>query len=86
MPQLNFDSIPQTNATGYPPPFDADVKQRWYRRLVPVSGLTYFGASHAVLKPGAWSSQRHWHGSEDELLVMISGKVALVGMKGEPCC
>jgi uncharacterized cupin superfamily protein len=31
------------------------------------------GAQHVVLKPGAWSSQRHWHDDEDELLVMLSG-------------
>jgi uncharacterized cupin superfamily protein len=82
VPKLNLDSIPQTNATGYPSPFDADVKQRWYRRLAPASGLTCFGASHVVLKPGAWSSQRHWHDSEDELLVMVSGKAVLVEDEG----
>ncbi len=36
------------------------------------------GASHVVLKPGAWSSQRHWHKGEDELLVMLSGAAVLV--------
>lgn len=78
MPKLDLDSIPQTNATGYPPPFDREVQGRWFRRLAPASGLTLFGASHVVLKPGAWSSQRHWHESEDELLVMISGEAVLV--------
>lgn len=82
MPKLDLDSIPQTNATGYPPPFDADVKRRWYRRLAPASGLTCFGASHVVLKSGAWSSQRHWHDSEDELLVKVSGEAVLVEDKG----
>ena len=78
MPKLDLDAIPQTNATGYPAPFDSQVQGRWYRRLAPASGLSEFGASHAVLKPGAWSSQRHWHDSEDELLVMISGEAVLV--------
>src|SRR3546814_19796970 len=41
------------------------------------------GASHVVLKPGAWSSQRHWHAEEDELLVMISGEAVLVEDAGE---
>jgi uncharacterized cupin superfamily protein len=36
------------------------------------------GASHVVLKPGAWSSQRHWHAGEDELLVMLAGEAVLV--------
>jgi uncharacterized cupin superfamily protein len=78
MPKLDLDPIPQTNATGYPPPFDAEVEGRWYRRLAPPSGLTDFAASHVVLKPGAWSSQRHWHDDEDEMLVMISGEAVLI--------
>jgi uncharacterized cupin superfamily protein len=78
MPKLNLDAIPQTNATGYPAPFDAAVEGRWWRRLAPAGGLTAMGASHVVLKPGAWSSQRHWHKGEDELLVMLSGEAVLV--------
>ena len=30
------------------------------------------------LKPGAWSSQRHWHDGEDEFLVMLEGEAVLV--------
>ena len=78
MPRLDLETIPQTNRTGYPPPFDRPVQGRWYRRLAPASGLTEFGASHVVLKPGAWSSQRHRHDDEDELLVMISGEAVLI--------
>jgi uncharacterized cupin superfamily protein len=82
MPKVDLDSIPQTNRTGYPPPFDKDVAGRWYRRLAPASGLTQFGVSHVTLKPGAWSSQRHWHDDEDEFLVMISGEAVLVEDEG----
>jgi uncharacterized cupin superfamily protein len=78
MPKINLEAIPQTNATGYPPPFAAEVQERWYRRLSPDAGLTDFGVSHCVLKPGAWSSQRHWHDGEDEFLVMLSGEAVLV--------
>jgi len=78
MPKLDLDAIPQSNATGYPSPFDEPVAGRWYRRLAPVGGLTEMGASHCVLKPGAWSSQRHWHDSEDELLIMLTGEAVLV--------
>ena len=78
MPKLDLDSIEQKNTTGYPPPFNTDVAGRWFRRLAPASGLSEFGASHVVLKPGGWSSQRHWHGGEDELLVMLSGEAVLV--------
>ncbi|OYX45588.1 MAG: transcriptional regulator [Sphingomonadales bacterium 32-64-22] len=78
MPKLDVEAIPQSNATGYPAPFDREVEGRWWRRLAPAGGLTAFGASHVVLKPGAWSSQRHWHEGEDELLVMLSGEAVLV--------
>lgn len=78
MPKIDLDAIAQTNATGYPPPFDAAVQGRWYRRLAPATGLADFAASHVVLHPGAWSSQRHWHDDEDELLIMIAGEAVLV--------
>jgi len=83
LPKLNLDTIPPSNATGYPSPFDAAVAGRWWRRLAPAGGLTEMGASHVVLKPGAWSSQRHWHDSEDELLVMIAGEAVLIEDGGE---
>ena len=83
MPRIDLDAIPQTNATGYPPQYAGEVKERWYRRLAPAAGLSDFGASHVVLKPGAWSSQRHWHEGEDELVVMIAGEAVLVDDHGE---
>ncbi|WP_373489181.1 cupin domain-containing protein [Blastomonas sp.] len=82
MPKVDLQAIAPTNATGYPPEFAAVVEGRWYRRLSPVAGLTDFGASHVVLKPGAWSAQRHWHENEDELLVIISGTAVLVDDTG----
>jgi uncharacterized cupin superfamily protein len=78
MPKIDLDCLEPTNRTGYPSPFDKDVQGRWFRRLAPSSGLTDFGASHVTLKPGAWSSQRHWHDGEDEFLVMIEGEAVLV--------
>ncbi len=83
MPKLDLDTIPQTNATGYPPEYADVVQGRWYRRLAPAAGLTDFGASHVTLKPGAWSAQRHWHQGEDELVVMIAGEAVLVDDAGE---
>jgi uncharacterized cupin superfamily protein len=83
MPKLDLSAIPQTNATGYPSPFDQPVQGRHYRRMAPPSGITQFGASHVTLAPGAWSSQRHWHTELDELLVMLSGEAVLVEDDGE---
>ncbi|UZK66276.1 cupin domain-containing protein [Sphingomonas sp. M1-B02] len=83
MPKLDLDTIPQTNATGYPDPFDKAVAGRWYRRLAPPSGLSEMGVSHVTLKPGAWSSQRHWHAAEDEFVVMLAGEAVLIDDSGE---
>jgi uncharacterized cupin superfamily protein len=83
MPKLDLDKIEQTNRTGYPPPYDREVQGRWFRRLAPSGGLTEFGVSHVTLKPGAWSSQRHWHDEEDEFAVVISGEAVLVEDSGE---
>jgi uncharacterized cupin superfamily protein len=89
MPKLDLDAIPQTNVTGYPPPFDGAVEGRWYRRLAPAAGLTLMGASHVTLAPGAYSSQRHWHRGQDELVVMLAGTAVLIDDEGEtpvgPC-
>lgn len=82
MPKVDLESIEQTNRTGYPPPHNEQVAGRWYRRLAPATGLTDFGVSHVTLKPGAWSSQRHWHDGEDEFVVMLSGEATLVEDEG----
>lgn len=83
MPKVDLESVEASNATGYPAPFDKDVAGRWWKRIAPIAGLTELGASHVVLKPGAWSSQRHWHDAEDELVVMIAGEAVLVEDGGE---
>jgi uncharacterized cupin superfamily protein len=82
MPKLDLDSIPLTNATGYPSPWREQMAKRWYRRLAPAAGLEDFGASHVRLEPGGLSAQRHWHEGEDELLVMIAGEAVLIDDNG----
>jgi uncharacterized cupin superfamily protein len=83
VPKVDLSSIAETNATGYPPDYADKVQGRWYRRLAPVTGLSDFGVSHVTLKPGAWSSQRHWHEGEDEFIVMLAGEAVLVDDDGE---
>ncbi len=39
MPKIDIEAIPQSNATGYPAPFNDDVKGRWWRRLAPAGWL-----------------------------------------------
>ncbi len=83
MPKIDLDAIPQTNASGYPPPYVEQVRGRLYRKLAAVAGIEDFGVTHVVLEPGAWSGQRHWHEGEDELVIMLSGEAVLVDDHGE---
>ena len=83
MPKVDLDAIEQSNVTGYPQPYAADMTGRWVRRLAGPTGLSDLGASHVVLKPGGISSQRHWHEGEDELVVMVSGEAVLVEDEAE---
>ena len=78
MPKLDLDSIEAINRTGYPPPYDAPMAKRHYRKLAPATGIEDFGVSHVTLEPGGISSQRHWHEGEDELVVMLDGEAVLV--------
>jgi uncharacterized cupin superfamily protein len=83
MPRLDLAALEPTNATGYPRPHDAAVSGRWYRRLAPTAGFKHLRASQVRLEPGAWSSQRHWHREEDELVVILEGEAVLVEDGGE---
>ena len=81
MPKIDIDALPEINATGYLPPYDRDVAGR--SRRVLGQGLVDFGVNLCTLKPGAWSSQRHWHTDEDELVYMLAGEAVLVEQQGE---
>jgi uncharacterized cupin superfamily protein len=83
MPKLDLDAIERINRTGYPPPYDAPMAKRHYRKLAIAAGVTDFGISHVTLEPGGISSQRHWHEGEDEFVVMLDGEAVLVEEGGE---
>jgi uncharacterized cupin superfamily protein len=78
MPKLDLAAIDQTNRTGYPPPYDAPMARRHYRKLGIAAGVGDFGISHVTLEPGGISSQRHWHEGEDEFVVILEGEAVLV--------
>ncbi len=40
--------------------------------------LSQFGAFIEVLQPGAQSSIKHWHSSEDEMVYVLEGEVTLI--------
>lgn len=83
MPKIVVDQAPESSGTRYPEPFAAPCRERRWRRLGDAAGLTQFGVNLLTLKPGAWSSQRHWHAAEDEFVYVVSGQVALVDDAGE---
>ena len=83
MPKIDPAAVPESAATGYPPPYDRDVARRFNRRLGAAAGLTDFGVTLTRLAPGGWSSQRHWHSSEDEFAVLLEGEAVLVSEAGE---
>ena len=77
MPKIDIDKISIDTSTGYPPPFNKAVQGRSRKRLARAAGLTHFGVNVCTLKPGAASSQRHWHEAEDELVYVLEGEAVL---------
>ena len=59
------------------------VLGRSRKRLGNAVGLNQFGVNLTTLKPGAASSQRHWHANEDELVYVLAGEVVLCEDGGE---
>ena len=41
------------------------------------------GVNRVELPPGTWSTQRHWHTVNDEVVVVISGELVVVTDEGE---
>jgi uncharacterized cupin superfamily protein len=83
MPKIDIASLKLDNATNYPEPFRQAVLGRQRKRLGNAVGLDQFGVNLSTLKPGAWSSQRHWHAAEDELIYMLEGELVLCEDSGE---
>jgi uncharacterized cupin superfamily protein len=83
MPKIDIDKIQLDTSTGYPSPFSKAVEGRARKRLARAAGLTHFGVNICTLKPGAASSQRHWHEKEDELVYVLEGEVVLREDDGE---
>jgi uncharacterized cupin superfamily protein len=75
--------VPTEKGSGYPPPLDAPCADRLRQRLGNAGGLADFGINLMHLPPGGWSSQRHWHSHEDEMVYVLSGELVLVEDDGE---
>jgi len=83
MPKIDVGVVPAVRGSGYPPPFDAPCTSRIRQRLGEAAGLRDYGVNLMTLRPGGWSSQRHWHSDEDEFVYLLQGEVALIEDGGE---
>lgn len=80
---IEATSLPSISATNYPEPYRQMVAGRSRRKLGDAFGLRNFGVNLARLEPGAWSSMRHWHTTQDEFVYMLEGEAVLVTDAGE---
>ena len=53
------------------------------RKIGDALGLNKFGVNLVTLKPGAASSQRHWHSHSDEFVYILEGEVTMISDAGE---
>jgi len=83
MPKIDIDKIAIDTRIGYPEPYRRAVEGRERKRLGNAVGLDQFGVNLSRLKPGAASSQRHWHHHEDEFIYVLEGELVLVEDGGE---
>ena len=83
MPKIDIPNLPVDTTRPYPEPFREVLAGRERKRLGNAVGLTQFGVNLTTLRAGAWSSQRHWHEAEDELIYMLEGEVVLCEEGGE---
>lgn len=77
MPKIDIPKIPVDTVCLYPDPFHKPIAGRGRQRLGDAAGLTQFGVNLTTLKPGTWSSQRHWHRNEDEFIYVLQGELVL---------
>lgn len=83
MKKLDLAAIPTESGCNYPAPYDRPCLGSTWKRLGNAVGLTQFGVNLSRLPPGVWSSQRHWHSHEDELVYVMEGELILVTDDGE---
>ena len=83
MPKIDIANLKIESTTGYPEPFRQIVLGRSRKRLGHAVGLDQFGVNLTTLKPGAASSQRHWHAAEDEFIYVLAGELTLCEDGGE---
>jgi len=83
MKKAQFEPDKAVVGASYPPPHEEKCRGRRTWQLTGQYGLTQFGVNRVELAPGSWSTQRHWHRSNDEVVVVVAGELVLVTDEGE---
>lgn len=84
--KLDLSTVPVSSGTRYPRRFHhvlGDISARRWQRVGDAAGLSRFGVNRVVLAPGAVSSLRHWHTTEEEFVVVLEGEAVMRTDDGE---
>jgi len=82
MPKISLEKLTISSGTNYPPPYNTPCLARHKISPGDAGGLSQFGAHIVSLPPGSWSSQRHWHSEEDELILILKGHPTFIDEDG----
>ncbi|MDA0260779.1 MAG: cupin domain-containing protein [Proteobacteria bacterium] len=80
---LDPKKLEERAGSAYPAHLSQALAGRYRRGLGNPLGIRNFGVNLLRLAPGAWSSQRHWHTRQDELIYILEGDVVLITDDGE---
>jgi len=80
---LDPQTLTEKAGSAYPADLSKELEGRFRRGLGNPLGIRNFGVNLLRLAPGAWSSQRHWHTRQDELIYILEGEVVLITNAGE---
>jgi uncharacterized cupin superfamily protein len=83
MLKAEFDPDKASHGAGYPPPHNEKCRGRTTWPLTRKYNLTQFGVNRVEIAAGSWSTQRHWHSVNDEVVIVVSGELVLVTDEGE---
>lgn len=78
MPKIDLSNAKIITGTAYPNEFSFECQERIRRKIGNLGGISDFGVNITMLPPNCWSSQRHWHTHEDEMIYIIEGEAVLV--------
>lgn len=82
-PAFNPLTLPESNASRYPAPYNEAQTRRFNRMLGDHAGLTNFGVVLTRIAPGGQSSHRHAHSTQDEFIWVLQGETVLKTNAGE---